>query len=205
MGREIKRVPLDFAWPLNTVWEGYKSTARNCPQCEYGDSDAGVQLTKVIMHLLRASRGKEYIALLTGLLGKAPSKWGTGTDTYRIKKKIVEAAGLDPTTWGRCTFCKGTGEDPRYGQGWERQEPPAGEGWQLWETVSEGSPISPVFATAEELAQWISTSERDATSYENALKFVHAGWAPTAAVFDGSLIRGIDIPAALGEKPKEEI
>lgn len=29
-----------------------------------------------------------------------------------------------------------------------------GDGWQLWETTSEGSPQSPVFATADELAEW---------------------------------------------------
>jgi hypothetical protein len=30
-------------------------------------------------------------------------------------------------------------------------------GWQLYETTSEGSPVSPVFATAEELAAWCAT------------------------------------------------
>ena len=29
----------------------------------------------------------------------------------------------------------------------ERREPPIGDGWQVWETVSEGSPVTPVFAT----------------------------------------------------------
>lgn len=31
---------------------------------------------------------------------------------------------------------------------------PKGEGWQLWQTVSDG-PTSPVFATAEELIDWM--------------------------------------------------
>lgn len=35
---------------------------------------------------------------------------------------------------------------------WEPTEPPTGEGWQLWETVSEGSPVTEVFATPLELA-----------------------------------------------------
>lgn len=34
------------------------------------------------------------------------------------------------------------------------QEPPQGEGYQLWETTSEGSPASPVFKTLEELSAW---------------------------------------------------
>jgi len=31
---------------------------------------------------------------------------------------------------------------------------PVGDGWQLWQTVSDG-PISPVFATPEELIDWM--------------------------------------------------
>ena len=30
-------------------------------------------------------------------------------------------------------------------------------GWQLYETTSEGTPVSPVFATLEELAAWCET------------------------------------------------
>lgn len=43
--------------------------------------------------------------------------------------------------------------NPLYRDQWYH-EPPKGEGYQLWETTSEGSPISPVFASAEELAAW---------------------------------------------------
>ena len=59
-----------------------------------------------------------------------------------------------------CEACKGRGCIEAYpGQraeadAWEPTEPPTGEGWQMWETTSEGSPCSPVFATAEELASW---------------------------------------------------
>jgi hypothetical protein len=35
-------------------------------------------------------------------------------------------------------------------------------GWQLYETTSEGTPVSPIFATAEELAAWC---ERNATVF----------------------------------------
>jgi hypothetical protein len=33
--------------------------------------------------------------------------------------------------------------------------PPKGEGWQLWQTVSDG-PVTPVFATADELIDYMS-------------------------------------------------
>ena len=62
-------------------------------------------------------------------------------------------------------------------------EPPTGEGWQVWETVSEGSPISPVFATPEELARHMTLTRWGAdrgTSYEAWLAFITGpGWAPS--------------------------
>ena len=38
MGREIKRVPLDFDWPLNETWAGYLNPfyehMKDCPSCD---------------------------------------------------------------------------------------------------------------------------------------------------------------------------
>lgn len=86
-----------------------------------------------------------------------------------------------------CPACGGHGSLEAYegqraeAEAWERTEPPAGEGWQLWETVTEGSPKSPVFATAEELVTWMSDPDRgrDWLTPEAAAKFVQEGWAPT--------------------------
>lgn len=89
-----------------------------------------------------------------------------------------------PTCAGVCDV--GTEEQRAAAEAWEATEPPTGEGWQLWETVSEGSPISQVFPTAEELAAWMSSpdyawgiSNGSGLSYADALAFVQAGWAPT--------------------------
>lgn len=66
-------------------------------------------------------------------------------------------------------FFKDCNEDARYCLAHNKElktiwyyEPPTGEGFQLWETVSEGSPISPVFESLEELCIW---SEENATIY----------------------------------------
>jgi hypothetical protein len=59
-----------------------------------------------------------------------------------------------------CGFCKGAGciwqspELEKLHADWQEFEPPVGEGYQLWETTSEGSPQSPVFKTIEELCAW---------------------------------------------------
>lgn len=89
MGRELKRVPMDFDWPLNKIWYGYRNSLCNgeCDDC----------------------------------------------------KHYAELKGLKYRKYGCPDF---------------DTDPPVGNGYQLWETTSEGSPISPVFATPEELAEW---------------------------------------------------
>lgn len=54
-------------------------------------------------------------------------------------------------------------------------------GWQMYETVSEGSPVSPVCATKDGLAAWLSSpaAGREQVSPEVAARFVDAGWAPS--------------------------
>jgi hypothetical protein len=89
-----------------------------------------------------------------------------------------------------CPACGGHGSTEAYegqraeAEAWERSEPPMGEGWQLWETVTEGSPVSPVFATSEELAAWMSDPERgkDWVPPDVAATFISHGWAPTMTV-----------------------
>jgi hypothetical protein len=227
VGREIKRVPLGFEWPLNKVWEGYLSpdrlTESPCPAgCHNGSTAAGAWLESLTYLLLMlpgevpqwkntrtdsARTGRLHpwlesmehrpgvppsadIAELTGALaGRAPRHpFGhDALDHWAAVKAIVKGAGLDPDVWGICPACKGHATVEAYegqraeSEAWESTEPPAGDGWQLWETVSEGSPISPVFATPEELAGWMSQPERERNrvSRETALKFIGEGWAPT--------------------------
>jgi len=63
-----------------------------------------------------------------------------------------------------CTKCGGKGElwpSPEVEQAaeeWTETEPPTGDGYQLWQTTSEGSPASPVFATIEDLCEWCETN-----------------------------------------------
>lgn len=68
-------------------------------------------------------------------------------------------------------------------EAWEPTEPPSGDGYQLWETVSEGSPISPVFALPGELAIWMTenrcTVNGPMRSVDAALRFIEQGWAPS--------------------------
>lgn len=73
-------------------------------------------------------------------------------------------------------------------------EPPTGDGYQLWETVSEGSPVSPVFEDREGLAWWMTTEAAGlarADSMAAALRFIDAGWAPTGVMVGGHYRTGV--------------
>lgn len=63
----------------------------------------------------------------------------------------------------------------------------------MYETCSEGTPISPAFEKPEELAHWLadngaSSFGRSTATYDQWLNMINAGWAPSA-VMDGKGFR----------------
>lgn len=71
----------------------------------------------------------------------------------------------------------------------------------MYEDTSEGTPISPAFATPEELARWLADTGASAfgsmtASYEHWLHVCRGGWAPSAAVMDGRMMSGVEAMAA---------
>lgn len=240
MGRVVRRVPLDFAHPLNEVWPGFlmpdKFDEKPCPEgprCLNGYTSARAWVQVVVRLLLQLdddryaqARGwpmHPYFDSLptpsvtgenlmdrifsnrtptvprpsadiaefgTGLAGRESSFMGHDSiNSWRATDVVITAAGLDPNKWGICPACGGHASVEAYpGQRaeadlWQPEDPPEGEGWQLWENVTEGSPISPVFDTAQALARWLATPEGAEANnqrgapmpYEAALEFVMAG------------------------------
>jgi hypothetical protein len=59
-----------------------------------------------------------------------------------------------------CSKCKGTGENWQHPKAkslyknWKSYDPPTGDGFQLWTTTTEGSPMTPVFSSLEELCDY---------------------------------------------------
>jgi hypothetical protein len=80
---------------------------------------------------------------------------------------------------------------------------PEGDGWQMWETVSEGSPISPVFATPEELARWLADTGASAfatmtATYDQWLATIRVGFSVSAMFSPGvGLASGVEANALL--------
>lgn len=83
-------------------------------------------------------------------------------------------------------------------EAWTEAQPPPGDGWQLWETVSEGSPVSPVFSTPERLAAWLAAPGNDTSitrgrSAAQWLAFITGpGWAPSTVGVGGRLMSGVE-------------
>ncbi len=89
---------------------------------------------------------------------------------------------------------------------WVR-DPPKGDGWQLWQTVSDG-PVSPVFKTPEELIDFMAAPESDPVRASRgspwaqgwprdvAESFVRgSGWAPSFVMSGGQLMDGVTFSA----------
>lgn len=71
----------------------------------------------------------------------------------------------------------------------------------MYEDTSEGTPISPAFATPEELARWLadtgaSAFGRGTATYEQWLAMARDGRAPSAAYIPGrGMISGVELAA----------
>ena len=66
--------------------------------------------------------------------------------------------------------------------------------FMMYEDTSEGTPISPAFATPEELARWLADTGASSfgsmtASYEAWLRIAKGGWAPIAIIMEGGVMR----------------
>lgn len=72
----------------------------------------------------------------------------------------VKARAKREGIYGLCSVCHGeciiyeSEEARQKHDDWKEYEPPTGDGYQLWENTSEGSPSSPVFSDVNDLAEW---------------------------------------------------
>lgn len=130
-------------------------------------------------------------------------------ETWEAEKAIMALAGVTIEGWYDCQTCGGEGIDPDSLEAyntWEKSNPPAGPAYQLWETVSDGSPQSPAFEAPEALAAWLANNfKHERQSADRWLKFIAGpGWAPSMVVSDGRAMGGVDymIESAVPETPK---
>ena len=293
MGRELKRVALDFEWPLRKPYEGYINTFNTAVGCEhcngngyskrgkelhdqwYGysafkpDDNGNVPFTidnptivafasrNGAVECYKTQFGYDKETAIAYEVNRLTNRWNSmlihHLNDTDIAALIAEDRLMDFThTWGNetgwvkkdpqviptakqvnewslggmghdglnegivirakceaegtpylCEHCGGDGElwpskeDKDLYDKWESVDPPKGEGYQMWETVSEGSPISPVFTTAEDLAAYLvisSTGVDVGTTYAQWLKFIKSegGTSCSLAFKNGEVLTGVE-------------
>lgn len=288
MSREVKRVPLDFNWPLKKVWSGYvmpdNLLPSPCPHCENGYSPTAQRLYdqwygKAPFNpadrgsVAWSPTGPEAQAWAKRQCERSPDYYGTGpaaehreavricglwnrqwshhlnqddvdalvdagrimdlthnwskdtgwTPSDRPKPTAVEVNRWSLSGFGhdsinswvvikaeckrlgvaeKCEHCDGThdifaDDDHRkaYDE-WERTEPPEGTAWQMWETTSEGSPISPPCETPAVLAKWLARTGASAFGSDTAteaqwLAMINEGSAMSAVIVGGVIMSGV--------------
>jgi len=100
-----------------------------------------------------------------------------------------------------CPKCEGDGSrwpdkasEERYNN-WKRTDPPIGDAYQMWETVSDGSPISPPFLLPAQLARWMaekSSRNHYNHSKEDWLRFItECGGCPSGGTVNGRFVDGV--------------
>lgn len=68
--------------------------------------------------------------------------------------------------------------------------------FMMFQNVSEGTPISPAFATPEELARWLTENGANAgagmtANYQQWLRVCKGGYAPSMVISNGVLQSGV--------------
>lgn len=249
--RDLRRIPLDFSWPLNKVWKGYINPYKGCFPCHpcqrsglnpatkqldddwYDLNEDGIETgryepvkdelyQKACQVLKDSGRDMNWDFLRRGwqhnltqeevnILAKKDclfdfththdkeNGWVRREDNYiptadevnfqsffslggqsgrgHLLKFRARKLGI----YGLCQLCCGKGDidntdkaEIERHNNWEDYEPPEGPGYQLWETTSEGSPITPVFDTAEKLArhceEYVTICGQEHLSYDEWLQ-----------------------------------
>jgi hypothetical protein len=118
---------------------------------------------------------------------------GTGKESQKHIMGFLNVDGSIRVTWESdgCPCCDGEGAC------YHKVEVPQGPGFQMWETTTEGSPMSPAFATPEELAKWLVENNAGAFGYETAtyeqwLAMIKKGWAPSMVQGPDGLKSGVE-------------
>lgn len=120
------------------------------------------------------------------------SKWNEGLrDNYTGGWKPLDG------TEGCKTYSDWNGSRPRKDAYMPFFTPCEATHFMMYETCSEGTPISPAFKTPEELAQWLAENNASAfgdmtASYDQWLNMINAKWAPSMVLCGNVLRSGVE-------------
>lgn len=257
MGREIKRVALDFDYPINKmIWKGYANPYRGleCAACDgtgqspefkelsdnwYAFEDESKQWCysitqdevraladkgrlmdfthipindeqKEIVKKKVANGGNNWLPFNNGYIPTAAevNLWAkngplNGHDAINRWICVETRAKRLGITETHCKYCSGEGvlwageKYAKLSEEFEGIDPPEGDGYQLWSTTTEGTPMSPVFDTPEKLAKWLSDNNASSfghttATYDQWLKFINGpAWCPSFILDNKGIRSGV--------------
>jgi len=132
--------------------------------------------------------------------------WREAVAEWKAGYAEWEAAPQTDCEWWDWAGPPPTGHEDCYRPDWTDAERTH---YQLYETVSEGTPVTPAFATEDELIDYLvahgdywdqrrrraghSSMPCDPWPRDQAETFVRGGgWAPSMAIVDGQLVGGVE-------------
>lgn len=118
---------------------------------------------------------------------RVPPNWRHPKELYRGKMEYIEMFDEDYESALRAGNCF---LDPKYYRpAWTEE---IATWYQVYETVSSGTPITPPFETKEQLAYHLYTKgtswDDRPWSREAAMSFVEEGWLPSGKIEDNRLV-----------------
>ncbi|MDJ0513004.1 MAG: hypothetical protein QNJ62_06140 [Methyloceanibacter sp.] len=143
-----------------------------------------------------------YIPLIEGSYAADVARWDEGKRQWDMGFRESWESQLEITYVPRkpdedCSYEEWDGERPVEANYMPVFEPGTATHLMMYEDTSEGTPISPAFETAEELARWLTDNKASAfgdmtASYEQWLATAKAGWAPSAVISGGVFMSGVE-------------
>ena len=190
MGREIRRVPV--GWEHPKVIEGDRINGYKEVYMPMSDSDYQDDLEESRREQERwFEKQKEwqlgYYTDYNGVkkpLSECFEQWAKEI----LREREIYGEDYNEEEYQRCvtglyTYTDFDGEPP--GLANPERYMPSGKWWQLYENVSEGTPLSPAFETSDELVDWLSNHEDywgDAWTREAAEHVVSNGYVPSMVI-----------------------
>lgn len=164
MGREVRRVPLDWVHP----------------------SEPNGQARPLI--------GGNFLKAVVAEYDFEKMKWEQGFFKKTDYTNYCEHGGKPEVTWEpkteehEGTFAEWNGERPRAEDYMPVYDESEKVGYQMYETTTEGTPISPVFKDPEQLAHWLADTGASAfggytSTYEEWLAMIVGPGYSMSAIF----------------------
>ena len=161
MGREIRRVPKDWVHPSE---EMHPTEMDNFYDRHHKRGEFGY--------------GRKFHPLYDDDFENRAIEWLEGWELWKQGKhedQVKYPSSLKGTTFREYCEFQGRSPNPEYyrERAWTEEEATC---YQIYETVSEGTPVSPVFETLDQMVEWMIA---DGTSPGAARAFAKEWWVPS--------------------------